>query len=97
MPTGNVGAVEWFVQATQTLSPRWYVAGRHEGTAAPVVGLGALFGAQPDLLANELTAAYRVSRDVLVKTSYYTRLSYGRTDWDHQAAAMQAVWDHRWW
>ena len=28
-------AYEWFVQGTQTLSPRWFVAARREGTSAP--------------------------------------------------------------
>jgi hypothetical protein len=95
-PTGNVGATEWFIQATQTLTPRWYVAGRHEGTSAPVVGTGVIFGAQPHLLANELTAAFRINRDVLIKASYYARQPYGRFDWDQQAA-VQAVFQRRWW
>ena len=32
---GQAVAYEWFVQGIQTLSPRWFVAGRHEGTQAP--------------------------------------------------------------
>jgi len=95
-PAGSVGATEWFIQATQTITPRWSVAGRHEGTSAPAVGLGALFGAQPHLRANELGAAYRITRDVLLKASYYARQPYGRLDWDQQAA-VQAVFQHRWW
>jgi len=94
---GDVGATEWFIQATQTLTPRWAVAGRHEGTSAPAVGLGAtVFGAQPRLLANELAAVFRVNRDIMLKGSYYARQSYGRLDWDQQAA-FQAVFQHRWW
>lgn len=98
-PSGHVGATTWFVEGQQTIpaAPRWYVAGRHEGTSAPVVGAGVIFGAQPTMLANEATAGFRVNRDVLLKASYYTRRPYGRIgDWDHQAA-VQAVWDHRWW
>jgi hypothetical protein len=97
VPAGSVGATEWFVQATQTLTARWFVAGRHEGTSAPVVGLGAIpFGAQPRILANELTGGFRINRDFLVKASYYVRQSYGRLDWDQQVA-VQAVFQHRWW
>jgi hypothetical protein len=98
-PTGDVGATTWFVEGQQIIpaAPRWYVAGRHEGTSAPVVGAGVVFGAQPTMLANEITAGFRVNRDVLLKASYYTRRPYGRIgDWDHQGA-VQAVWDHRWW
>ncbi len=95
-PTGRVGATEWFIQGTQTITPRWAVAGRHEGTSAPVVGLGTLFDAQPNLYANELTAVFRINRDVLLKASVYVRKPYGRLDWDHQAA-VQAVFQRRWW
>ena len=97
MPTTNVGATEWFIQATQTLTPRWSIAGRHEGTSAPVLGKNGLpFAAQPHLLANELTAAFRVNHDLMLKASYYTRQPYGQLTWDQQAA-VQAVWQHRWW
>jgi hypothetical protein len=98
-PGGNVGATTWFVQGQQVIpaAPRWYLAGRHEGTSSPIVGFGVVFGAQPTMMANEVTAGFRVSRDVLLKASYYTRRPYGRIgDWDHQGA-VQAVWDHRWW
>jgi hypothetical protein len=95
--SGDVGATTWFVQGLQTLTPRWYVAGRHEGTSSSVVDRGAVFGAQPTMMSNELTAGFRVNRDILLKASYYTRRPYGRVgDWDHQAG-VQAVWDHRWW
>lgn len=97
-PGGEVGATEWFIQATQTITPRWAIAGRHEGTSSPVAGLGATaaFSAQPRLRANELTAVFRINRDVLLKGGYYTRQPYGRQDWDHQAA-VQAVFQRRWW
>jgi hypothetical protein len=96
LATGSVGATEWFVQATQTLTPRWAVAGRHEGTSAPVVGLGTFFGAQPHAYTNELTAQFRVNRNVLLKAGVYIRQPYNRTDWDTQAA-VQAVFQRRWW
>jgi hypothetical protein len=95
-PTGDRLADAWFVQATQTLTPRWFMAGRHEGTSSPVVGSGAVFGAQPRMLANEITAGFRASRDVTLKASYYARQPYGRLDWDQQAG-MSIVWQHRWW
>ena len=93
---GTFGATTWFAQATQTLTPRWAVSGRHEGTSAPAVGACATFCTQPHLLANELTATYRVTHDVLVKASTYVRQPYGRTDWDTQGA-VQIVFQKRWW
>jgi len=47
-------------------------------------------------MANELTAVFRINRDILLKGSYYTRQPYGRQDWDKQAA-IQAVFQKRWW
>ena len=49
-----------------------------------------------DMLVNELTAAFRVTRDVTLKASYYARKPYGQLTWDQQAA-FQAVFQHRWW
>ena len=95
-PTANTDATTWFIQATQTLTPRWFVAGRHEGTASPVLGSGQPFAPQPHMLANELTAGFRINHDVTIKASYYARQPYGRVDWDQQGA-IQAVWQHRWW
>jgi hypothetical protein len=96
LPGGDVGATTWFIQATQTLTPRWFVAGRHEGTSSPVTGSGIVFAVQPHLLANELTAGFRVNRDVTLKASVYARQPYGRVDWDKQAG-FQIVWQRRWW
>ena len=98
IPGTAAGATTWFIQGAQTLTPRWFVAGRHEGTSAPLAGSGLAYAAQPQLLANELTAGFRINRDVILKASYYTRRPYAatRTGWDQQAA-VQAVWQHRWW
>ena len=48
------------------------------------------------MLAGEVTAGYRATRDVTVKASYYARQPYGRLTWDHQAG-VQLVWQRRWW
>jgi len=90
IPAGDFGATEWFIQAAQTLAPRWSVAGRHEGTSM------LLSGTPQHLLANELTVGFRATRDVLLKASVYTRQPYGRVDWDKQFS-VQAVFQHRWW
>jgi hypothetical protein len=96
MPGSVATARTWFIQGTQTLTPRWSISGRHEGTSAPVAGSGVVFGAQPRLLANELTAGYRATREITVKASYFARQSYGRLVWDQQGG-VQVVWERRWW
>jgi hypothetical protein len=96
LPGQVAAAYAWFAQGTQTLTPRWFVSGRHEGTSSPVAGAGAAFRAQPRLLANELTAGYRATREITVKASYYARQSYGRLVWDQQGG-VQVVWQRRWW
>ena len=98
IPGSDAGATTWFIQATQTLSPHWFVSGRHEGTTPSIAGSGQAFAAQPRLLANELTAGFRINRDVILKASYYVRQPYAttRAGWDQQGA-VQAVWQHRWW
>jgi hypothetical protein len=89
-------AYEWFVQGMHTLSPRWFVAGRHEGTSAPVRGSGTFFQAQPTLKIVEATLGYRVTPEITLRGSYFTREFYGRTTWDRQGGA-QVVWTRRWW
>jgi hypothetical protein len=89
-------AYEWFIQGTQTLSPRWFVAARHEGTSPPVRTNVPSFKAQPQLRIVEATLGFRITREIMVRGSYFTRLFYGRTTWDRQAGA-QLVWSRRWW
>ena len=89
-------AYEWFAQGTHTLSPRWFVAARHEGTSAPVEGKGVIYLQQPTLKIVEATLGFRVTPEITLRGSYYTREFYGRTTWDRQGGA-QLVWTRRWW
>ena len=72
-------AYEWFVQGTQTLTPRWFVAARREGTSAPPLVNGIVAGTRTDLEVFEATAGFRVTRDVTLRSSYYARRFYGST------------------
>ena len=89
-------AYEWFVQGTRTLSPRWFVAGRHEGTSAPIRSSTPAFRAQPTLKIVEATVGFRLTPELTLRGSYFTRQFYGRRTWDRQAGA-QLVWTKRWW
>ena len=93
---GTAVAYEWFVQGQQTLSPRWFLAARREGTSAPPLVNGIVTGSRTDLEVFEATAGFRVTRDVTLRSSYYARRFYGTTDWVNQAG-VSAVWSHRWW
>jgi hypothetical protein len=89
-------AREWFVQGVQTLSPRWFVAARQEGTSAPPLVNGIAIGQRTDFKTVEATAGFRVTPDVTLRGSYYAREFYGATSWDNQAA-VSLVWARRWW
>jgi len=96
IPNRSDTAYTWFIQGRQTLSARWFVAGRHEGTSAPVAATGIFFAAQPDLKVGEATVGFRATHEMTLRASYYARKAYGRTTFDHQAA-VSAVWYRRWW
>ena len=93
---GTSVAYEWFVQGQQTLSPRWFVASRREGTSAPPLINGVAVGSRMDLDIFEATAGFRVTPDVTLRSSYYARRFYGATDWARQAG-VSVVWARRWW
>lgn len=93
---GTSVAYEWFVQGQQTLSPRWFVAARREGTSAPPLINGIVVGSRTDLEVFEATAGFRATREVTLRTSYYTRRFYGAAAWTNQLG-VSAVWARRWW
>jgi hypothetical protein len=94
--SGSGTAYAGFVQATQTLSPRWFVAARQEGVSAPVAVAGALAGTRPALHYSEGTVGYKLSADFTLRGSFVARKPFTRSKWDQQAA-MSLVWAHRWW
>jgi hypothetical protein len=95
-PEGTLSGSEWFIQGMQTLSPRWFVSGRHEGVSAPLRTNVPTFRAQPRQKIVEGTLGFRLTNEIMIRGSYLTRLSYGRTIWEKQGGA-QVVWTRRWW
>jgi len=93
---GTAIAYEWFVQGLQTLSPRWSVAARHESTSAPELVTAISAGQRRRLTMNEATVGFRLTPEVTIRSSYYTRQPYGASSWDHQVG-VQAVWARKWW
>jgi hypothetical protein len=92
----RANAYEWFVQGTHTLSPRWFVAARREGTSAPPLINGFAIGSRTEFAAVEATAGFRVSPDVTLRASYHTRRLFGVSTWANQVGG-SIVWAPRWW
>ena len=93
---GTAIAYEYFVQGVQTLTPRWFVAARHESTLAPPLITATVVGSGTRLTIVETTVGFRVTPEVTLRSSYYTRRSYGVFAWDHQIG-ISAVWARKWW
>jgi hypothetical protein len=89
---GTAIAYTWFVEGAQTITPRWFVAARHEGSSAPAFGLRP----RADFETLEATAGFRATTDITFRGSYFQRRFYGLSTWDNQAG-VSIVWAHRWW
>ena len=91
-PSGNAVARGYFVQAVQTLTPRLFATVRAVGATAPALTAGVQV--QTSMTTTELTAGYRVGRDVAVRAGYFTSRRYAAAR-THSAIA-SVVWAHRW-
>ena len=91
---GNRAASGWFVQGQQTLTPRWYVAGRVEHIASPAVTLPLTID-QQHLDGVEETLGFRLTPELTLRVDHRARRGFGRAVFDHQAA-VSAVWWKRW-
>jgi hypothetical protein len=88
--SGNIIASGWFVQGQQTVTPRWFLAGRVERMSAsgPVAG-------RQHFAGTEAVIGYRVTPDLTLRAGHRAREAFGRAGFDHQAA-VSAVWWRRW-
>ena len=93
---GAERAYAWFVQGMQTLTPRWFVAARHEGVSAPPLRTAIVVGSRPRLGTVEATVGYRLSPALTLRGSVVSRKAYTRAVWDQQAG-ISLVWAQRWW
>jgi hypothetical protein len=97
--TGNHVASGWYVQGQQTLTPRWFVAGRVERMASPAF-LGFDAEGAPLLIDQQLsgieeTVGYRLTEDLTLRASHRARRGFGRPGFD-QTFAVSTVWWRRW-
>jgi hypothetical protein len=97
--TGNHVASGWFVQGEQTLSPRWFVAGRFEQMASPaVISLrdpASLSVIDQRLDGVEETVGYRLTPEITLRAGHRARRGFGRSGFDH-TASVAVVWWQRW-
>jgi hypothetical protein len=93
---GTETAYGWFVQAQQTLTPRFFVAARQEGASAPPLRTGVAVGARSLMQVTEATIGYRLNTDITFRGSFQSRKPFTRQAWDQQAG-VSVVWAHRWW
>jgi hypothetical protein len=89
-------AATWFVQGTQTLSPRWFAAARHEGISAPPFGGAVTRGPRLTYKCTETSIGFRLSPELTVRGSFFAGKFYTRADYDQQAG-VSLVWSRRWW
>lgn len=81
------------MQAKQTLAPRWFVAGRVERIASPLV---LPTGAQQQRLSSaEEIVGYRLTPELTLRTGHRARRGFGRPGFDHQVT-VSIVWWRRW-
>lgn len=95
--TGTHIASGWYVQGQQTLTPRWFAAGRVERIQSPAV-LGdpaAPLIVDQRLEGVEETVGYRITPEVTLRASHRARRGFGRPGFDH-TFAMSVVWWRRW-
>ncbi len=88
-------ASTWFVQAMQTLSPRWFASGRHEGINAPPVPGSARTGPRLSFTTTEGSLGYRATPDLTLRASVTAQRWYIAAATD-QRVAVQMVWSRRW-
>jgi hypothetical protein len=86
----------WFVQGMHTLSPRWFVAGRHEAISAPPMVFGGPGAPRLAFRTSEGTAGYRLTRDFTLRASVVAARFYTATTTDNRVG-VQIVWARRWW
>ena len=91
--SGTHVASGWFVQGQQTLAPRWFVAGRVERIASPLV---LATGVQRQrLTGSEEILGYRLTPELTLRAGHRARRGFGQPGFDHQVA-VSLVWWRRW-
>lgn len=94
--TGDRTATGWFVQGQQTMTPRWFLAGRIEHMSSPAV-LTATRIQQQHLTGTQETLGFRLTPELTLRVEHRVRkpFSAGQAGYDH-VGAVSLVWWKRW-
>jgi hypothetical protein len=84
----------WFVQGQQTLTPRWFAAGRIDRLSSPALLPSNTFE-QQRFSGVEETIGYRLTPEVTVRAGHRAQRGFGRDALSH-AATVSLVWTRRW-
>jgi hypothetical protein len=96
--TGHAVERGWYVQGQQTLTPRWFLAGRVERISSPVavpVSSGATPGLRRSLAGTEGTVGFRLTPELTLRASYRARRPFSQDVFQHEATG-SVVWARRW-
>lgn len=100
--TGPARPATWMIEGVQTLSPRWFAAGRVRqadafGVASRTyTGTVTAAGLRPVSEASrEIVAGYRASPELTVRAGYLVTQAYGADAWIPRAE-LSVVWARRW-
>jgi hypothetical protein len=84
----------WFSQGQQTLTPRWFAAGRVERIVAPALLPSGAYESRR-FSGVESVIGFRLTPELTLRGGHRVRQTFGRTSFDH-AATMSVVWSKRW-
>ena len=87
-------ATGWYVQGQQTLTPRWFIAGRVERISAPALTPLLTLNEQ-HLNGVEETLGFRLTPELTIRADHRARQGFGRPGFDHQVALSAVSWK-RW-
>jgi hypothetical protein len=89
---GDRSAAGWYVQGSQTLAPRWFVAARVERIRTTLPLAVAL---EQTLSATEQTLGFRITPALTLRVSHRALERFGTDGFGH-TAAVSLVWFKRW-
>jgi hypothetical protein len=90
---GPAVARGYFVQAVRTFGPRLFGTVRHVSASSPAYVNGIREGRS--MTTTEVTAGYRLRRELTARGGYYASRRFGSTDRSH-TAILSLVWSKRW-
>ena len=91
--TSPATATAFFVQATQTFTPRWFGAARVTSVSTPMLPDPTSAHARASVV--ETIAGYRLTRDFTLRGGYYAERHFNGLSWDHQLC-VSIVWARLW-